>query len=252
MLGGVVGRGVCVRFGGRVVGRGRGRGGSDASALTPEAVLDAALALIDEVGVAGFTMRALAGRLNTYPATLYWHVGNRNEILAGVLQLVMDDMTVPAADALSWDDWLGAAAREYRWALHRHPNAAVLAMYPLLTSRGFAESLLSVLVRGGFRGPALAHAFNAFTGSVCGWVAVELSAAAGEPDQVWQAEFETRVRALSAEQFPTIVSNLDHLADEAFTLRWHGGHERPLDDSFDVALEVWLAGLRAFRRSSRR
>ena len=220
--------------------------------MTPDAVLGAALALLDEVGVAGFTMRALAGRLDTYPATLYWHVGNRNEILARVLQLVMDEMAVPAVEALSWDEWLATTAREYRRALHRHPNAAVLAMYPLLTSRGFAESLLSVLARGGFHGPALTHAFNAFTGSVCGWVAVELSAGAGEPDQTWQAEFETRVRALPAEHYPTIVANLDHLADEAFTLRWHGGHERPLDDSFEFALAVWLAGLHAFRRKRRR
>ena len=44
-------------------------------ALNTEEVVRTALALLDEVGLRGFTMRALAGRLGTYPATIYWHVG---------------------------------------------------------------------------------------------------------------------------------------------------------------------------------
>lgn len=220
--------------------------------MTGSDVVEAALALIDEVGVAGFTMRALAGRLETYPATLYWHVGNRNEILARVLQLVMSEMQVPLPESMAWDDWLAQVAREYRTALHRHPNTAVLALYPLDASPDFLEAMLSALSRGGFHGESLAHAFNAIVGSVAGWVAVELSAAGGESDQQWQDDFERRVRGLSADEHPTITANLDYLADETFTLRWHGGAEKPLDRSFDAAVAVWIDGLRALRRRSQR
>lgn len=231
------------------------RGGKDrrsaaATPLGPDAIIAAAIGLIDEAGVTGFTMRALADRVDTYPATLYWHVGNRNEILARVLQVVMDDMDVPDPSSMRWDLWLERVASEYRRALHAHPNAAVLVLYPLLTAPTLVEAILHALHRGGFRGPALASAFNAFTGSVTGWVAVELSAGSGESDQKWRHEFETRVRALSPVEFPTIASNLNDLADEVFTLRWHGGDEKPLDRSFEAALRVWISGLRSLRRSS--
>ena len=223
-----------------------------AAPLTASDVVGAALALIDEVGVAGFTMRALAARLETYPATLYWHVGNRNEILARVLQSVMSEMQVPPPNSMAWDEWLAHVAREYRTALHRHPNTAVLALYPLDASPDFLEAMLTALSRGGFHGESLAHAFNAIVGSVAGWVAVELSAAGGESDQQWQDDFERRVRGVSADGHPTITANLDYLADETFTLRWHGGAEKPLDRSFDAAVSVWIDGLRAFRRRSKR
>lgn len=222
------------------------------SPLTEHEITTAALALVDEVGVTGFTMRALATRLGTYPATLYWHVGNRNEILAAVFQLVMSEMQVPDPHSMVWDQWLEVTAREYRRTVHQHPNTAVLALYPLVTSADVVEAILTALHRGGFRGPALADAFNVFAGSVTGWVAVELSAAGGEPDQQWRSEFEARVRGMPADRYPTITANVDHVADRVFTLRWHGGAERPLDRSFEAALQIWLDGLRAQVRRKRR
>lgn len=219
--------------------------------LSGELVVRTALDLADEAGIAGVTMRSIADRLDTYPASLYWHVGNRNEILAQVLQLVMTEMELPAPGSLRWDEWLASAAREYRRVLHAHPKTAVLALYPLLTAPDFVESMLAVLQRGGFRGASLAYAFNAFSGSVAGWVAIELSAGGGEDDQAWRSEFEARVRGISATEYPTIASNLPVLADEAFTLRWHGGADKPLDESFDAALHVWVSGLRSLLRSSR-
>jgi AcrR family transcriptional regulator len=229
----------------------KGRRSTSVPPLGPDAVVAAALELIDEVGVAGFTMRALADRLGTYPATLYWHVGNRNDILARVLQVVLDEMDVVDPSSMRWDLWLERVASEYRRALHEHPNVAALVLYPLLTAPTLVEAILHALHRGGFRGPALASAFNAFTGSVTGWVAVELSAGSGESDQKWRAEFEARVRALPPAEFPTIAANMADLADEVFTLRWHGGGEKPLDRSFEAALRVWISGLRALRRASR-
>ena len=50
--------------------------------LNCDEVVRVALDLLDEVGPSGFTMRAVATRLDTYPAPVYWHVGNRNRLLA--------------------------------------------------------------------------------------------------------------------------------------------------------------------------
>ena len=64
-----------------------------ALALGPEAVVEAGLHVLDEVGLAAFSMRAVADRLGTYPATLYWHVGNRATLLAAVLDRVLSEMS---------------------------------------------------------------------------------------------------------------------------------------------------------------
>lgn len=213
--------------------------------MTAGAIIDEALALVDEAGIAGFTMRALATRLDTYPATLYWHAGNRNEILAKAFQRALAEMQIPAVTRMRWDRWLRAAAHEYRRVMHRHPNAAALVLYPIVTSADLVEAILACLTRAGFRDRQLATAFNIFVGSVAGWVAVELSPASGERDQEWREELELQVRHSVTRDHPIITANADRLVDEVFTLRWHGGSEKPMDRSFEAALTVWIDGLRA-------
>lgn len=217
--------------------------------MTHDDIIDAALVMLDEVGIAGFTMRALATRLGTYPATLYWHSGNRNEILASVFQQALREMVVPASDAVAWDEWLATVAREYRRVQHRHPNAATLALYPIVTSADLVEAILATLAGAGFRGPGLADAFNTFVGSVTGWVAVELSMATGESDQQWNLELEDQARNAASEAHPTIADHARDIIDEVFTLRWHGGADKPMDRSFEAALQAWIAGLKVLLRS---
>jgi len=91
-------------------------------ALSADQVVRAALALLDEVGLRGFTMRALADRLETYPATIYWHVGNRTEVLSAVGDMVLDEAmgALPDPDALPWDEWLAGRSRR-TWSGRRAP-----------------------------------------------------------------------------------------------------------------------------------
>ena len=106
------------------------------------------------------------------------------------------------------------------------------------------EVIVGVLARAGFRGDQLASAYNAFLGSLIGWVGVELIAddpeLGSDPEQM-----EASVRELRADDHPTIVANLDHLANRAFAFRWRGGIGNPLDAAFDFAVATWLGGLRA-------
>jgi TetR/AcrR family tetracycline transcriptional repressor len=221
------------------------------SPLDRDTVVREALALIDDVGLEAFTMRALAQRLATYPATVYWHVGNRGEVLSAVIEVVFDEIVLPDPDAAPWDEWLGQFARAYRTAMHRHPNVSALVAtraYARVTAPRLTETILSVLDRAAFHDEDLAAAFNAFVGSVVGWVGCELGTIDDDLDADWSANYETQVRELSSDVFPTITANMTHLADQVFSLRWHGGDEKPLDASFELALQMWIDGLRARRR----
>lgn len=61
--------------------RGRAPAGGRAGALSREIVVEAAIALLDELGERGLTFRVLAERLNTGSGALYWHVANKSELL---------------------------------------------------------------------------------------------------------------------------------------------------------------------------
>lgn len=220
------------------------RGG--ARPLTPDQIVGCGLELVDEVGLNGFTTRALAERLGTYPATLYWHVGNRSQLLAAIVDRALGEVAVEPPGSLDWQEWLRRAARSYRVVIHRHPHLAPVVVSQLIVSAPatrLVETVLSVLDGAGFRGEALAHAFNTYVGSLVGWVSVELSAPPPEAGTSWQDAFASAVTALSPGEFPVIAANRDRLADAVFSLRWHGGAERPLDASFKWAVEAWISGL---------
>jgi len=217
-------------------------------ALNADGVVRAALALLDEVGLRGFTMRALAQRLGTYPATVYWHVGNRTEVLSAVSALVLDEMILEIPDPLStpWDEWLLEFARAYRRAMQAHPalaSWAVTHFEPRVSVPEVLERVAFVLSAAGFRDAQLAAAYNTYLGSLVGWVGMEMIAEdpelGSDPEQM-----EESVHALSADDYPTIVANLDHFADRAFTFRWHGGISHPLDGAFEFAVVTWIEGLR--------
>jgi len=148
--------------------------------LNPEEVVLAALALLDEVGLRGFTMRALAKQLDTYPATIYWHVGNRTEVLSAINRRVLSDMVlgVPDPASTSWDEWLIETARAYRKAMHAHPALATWAVTHFearVSVPDFLERVAGVLSRAGFREAQLASAYNAYVGSLVGWIGMERS-----------------------------------------------------------------------------
>jgi TetR/AcrR family tetracycline transcriptional repressor len=57
--------------------------------LRREQVVEAALELLDEVGLDAFTTRALTERLGVQRGALYWHVKSKQELLAAVTELVL-------------------------------------------------------------------------------------------------------------------------------------------------------------------
>jgi len=54
--------------------------------VTRDDVVDAALAIVRDDGGDALTMRGLAGRLGVAPTTVYWHVGNRDELVLAVVR----------------------------------------------------------------------------------------------------------------------------------------------------------------------
>lgn len=152
--------------------------------LNPAAVVAAAAALADEVGLEALSLAGLAERLGVRPPSLYTHVGGLADLrgrlaLTGVTELtgVLQRATVGRAGA----DALRSLATSYRGWAHRHPGryAATLAA-PDPADRELAAAaeellglLLAVLAGLGLRGDDALHAARAVRSALHGFVALE-------------------------------------------------------------------------------
>jgi hypothetical protein len=58
---------------------------------------------------------------------------------------------------------------------------------------------------------------------------------------------EAQLRSANPTAYPALTRNLDLLANNAFLVRWDSGRDRPMDLSFETALDVLIRGLRAKR-----
>lgn len=94
--------------------------------LSRDVVLDQALALADREGLCAVSLRAVAKELGVTPMALYRHVGDKQGLLAGMVERLIAQITVPDAGA-SPRDRLGHLAAALRRLARSHP-----ATFPLL------------------------------------------------------------------------------------------------------------------------
>src|SRR3954470_7539302 len=108
--------------------------------LTRDRILRAALTLIDRDGLDALSMRRLGAELGVEGMALYRHVGNKERLLDGVVELLLEDVDVDVEPepAATWTDSWIAIARSYRRLARAHPGAfRLLALSPLDTAARF-------------------------------------------------------------------------------------------------------------------
>ena len=88
-------------------------------------VLDGAIAILDEYGLADLTMRRLASSLSVQPGALYWHFPNKQTLLGAVSDRILEPLDAPVA-AQSWDEQITELAHRLRDALLSHRDGAEL------------------------------------------------------------------------------------------------------------------------------
>jgi AcrR family transcriptional regulator len=84
--------------------------------------LEAALEIVDREGLAALSIRRLGEALNVNGASLYHHFKNKDDILVGVTQLALADVTSPRSEHDSWRVWLPLNTYRTRQALIAHPE----------------------------------------------------------------------------------------------------------------------------------
>ncbi|MBK9029997.1 MAG: TetR/AcrR family transcriptional regulator C-terminal domain-containing protein [Myxococcales bacterium] len=120
--------------------------------LTREAILDAAVALLDQDGLPGLSMRRLGAALGVEAMSLYHHVPSKAALLDGIHERILLALPPPPR-ARTWQAFARHQAHALHAALRAHPHAVPLfatrpAATPAATAR--LERYLAVLVEAGF------------------------------------------------------------------------------------------------------
>lgn len=92
-------------------------------------IVDAALAIADEKGLAAVSMRAVAQQVGVTAMALYPHVSSKDDLLDSLVGRLLTELPLPDP-AGPWRDRLTAIAAAARSLAYRHPAAV-----PLLFSR---------------------------------------------------------------------------------------------------------------------
>ena len=95
--------------------------------LTKAAIVQAALDLLDEAGMDGLTVRALASRLGVQAPALYWHVRNKQALLDEMATQIwrqIGDVMVALPAGLPWREVMTAYAATVRRELLGHRDGA--------------------------------------------------------------------------------------------------------------------------------
>jgi AcrR family transcriptional regulator len=219
-----------------------GRDRAPRTPLTQRVIVDAALRVLEHEGSEGLSMRRVAEELGTGPASLYWHVANKDELVNLLIDRVASEISLPPPDPDHWQEQLRDWVLQAREVFQRYPGVAGLTLGRIPvgpTLVRWTEWGLALLRGAGVPDRIATYAFD-LLGLYLGATSYEESmpppAPNGQP--VSMDQLATMIRgyfeSLPPDQFPNVHATLDEL--------FGGGAE----ERFRLGLEVIIRGLASY------
>ena len=144
--------------------------------LDRSSILCAALELVDDVGLDGLNMRALAQRLGVGTMSLYHYLPNKDALLDGIVEALLLGIEIPTADAGTWDERAQLMARSLRSVALQHPKAVELMVTrPFATAEAMrpCNAAFDVLADAGLTKDEALIVFRTIVAYVLGFVMME-------------------------------------------------------------------------------
>ena len=216
----------------------RGPSGGTKKPITVEAIVAAALGIVEKEGYQALTMRRVATALETGPSSLYAHVVNKedlDELLIGRLCAAID---LPEPDHAAWRQQLIGVCAQLRDQYLRYPGISqgAFAVAPSnLDTLRVSEGMLAILLAGGADPQAAAWATDSLLLYV-GAYSLEASLAdqrRGRGDDTWVVSRGELLR-----RFAALPGTFPHTKRYAAELTAGTGHDR-----FDFTISLMTDGL---------
>ena len=134
-------------------------------------MLQAAVALADKSGIEAVSMRRLAEELGVVPMAPYKHVASKEELLDGMVDIVIGEIDPPAGGA----DWKSAVRQRIlsaRQSLQRHrwaPAVIETRTNPSPAMLAYIDSMIGMFLAGGFSADLTHHALHAMGSRLFGF-----------------------------------------------------------------------------------
>ena len=198
-------------------------------------VIEGAMLLADREGIDQLSMRRLGQELGVEAMSLYRHVANKEEILDGIVDRVVEEIDVPRVDG-EWREEMRARAESAHGCRRRTSCAALLLISRVNVGPAmlrFVDATIGCLMNAGFSAATADHAWNAIENHIYGYTLQKLNFPF-EPEEYAQAA------AAFLPQIPQATYPHLHTLSEKVIAGEHDG----LHD-FSFGLEMILDGLAA-------
>jgi AcrR family transcriptional regulator len=211
--------------------------------MSVEAIVGAAIAVLDESGVAGLSMRRVAEQLNTGAASLYAYVSGKDELLELVFDELVGQVPLPEPDPARWREQLQQLLLDFHEMLLAHRDAALAGLGRIPTSPKTlraAETMVAIMRGGGLSDRVIALGLDQLILYVSASAFEQGLYAHGEmtPEDVEQyfEEIHVYYSSLPAQQYPVLASIADDMT------AFDG------DDRLRFGIDALIAGLEAVDR----
>ncbi|MEO8889909.1 MAG: TetR/AcrR family transcriptional regulator C-terminal domain-containing protein [Jatrophihabitantaceae bacterium] len=214
--------------------------------LTRDAIVDRALSIADVEGSDAITIRRLAHEFDVTPMALYWHVKNKDELLAAMGDRFYQELA-PLGNSGPWSDRLRAVMSALVQSLRNHPGSAHLAAHRVLANEAgqeLTEATLAMLRDAGFSviqaSDIARSALQSAVMLVTQMAGAEVALAADERDAAMRAKRDM-ITTLPAERFPNLIACVDALTDC-----------EDEDGYYDFGVDLFLAGVERLNAATKR
>ncbi len=139
--------------------------------LSRDRILSTAVALADREGADSLSMRRLAQELDVVPMATYKHFANKEELLDGMLDVVVGEID-PARTDTDWKTAVRDRILSARRALLHHPWASRVMesrTQPTPVVMAYMDSMIAMFIAGGFSIDLTHHAMHAMGSRMMGF-----------------------------------------------------------------------------------
>lgn len=215
--------------------------------LSRDRVLAAGVALADGVGIDALSMRRLAQELGVVPMALYKHVANKDELIDGMVDVVLGEVEVDPGPGADWRSAVRRRVLSARQAVLRHPWArkaieSRTRRTPVVL--GYMDSLAGTFRAGGFSPDLTHHVMHALGNRMWGFSPELFEEPADPAARPMSPERQQAMAADFAERFPHILE-IATVATGGDLSGIGGGCDE--QNEFEFALDLLLDGFERLR-----
>jgi len=210
--------------------------------LSRDLVLQTALRLADQGGLASLTMRKLGQELGVEAMAVYYHFANKDEVLDGIVDLVWAEIDPPHAG----EDWRIAMRRRaisvhdvlarHRWAIglmesRLNPGPANLRHH---------DAVIGNLRAAGFDMAVVAHSYSLMDGYIYGFALTKMNLPFDALDDISEMA-QTMLEPFPDGEYPNLVAFItEHAMQPGYDFA----------NEFEWGLDVVLDGIERERATA--